>query len=291
MQKRFGLISMILLLLFGLAEGQEKETSGLEDFQGVTIDFGSGLYKTKLRDELYSPLIYQGFSPVFPQNEIRLRSQKFQFFSETELGYGMSLSGIKSDWMPSPGLQLPFYTDFGILYKTKYWNAQNRYLWLGLNIHFNGNFITQSKLGNSSFDYYTSLGSGLIGRLELPFGWKAKDYHIFKKITIHRRQRKLLFAWQIEYPLAGVIVRPSFDGIFYPLFANPDKSLILDDENIDFYFLKAVYVRSHLELSYLLYNRNRLKLSYNWNYFHYSKYEIPVTSINYGFLFSYVFAF
>jgi len=286
------ILSLIVASLFlGKLTGQEEQAYDLKYFQGITLDFGSGIYASKMRDELFSPLMYKGITPIFPQGEISLRHRKIQIFSAWELGYGMLMNNQKSEWIQSPGLLMPIYVNTGFLFKVKHWKEKNRHLWFGLNANFNSNFIFQSKLGNSSFNYNTILGSSILGRFEIPFGWQAKDFHIFNKFTIHRNERKLLFAWQLEYPFLGILMRPSFDGIFYPIFDNPKNGSILDSENINFYLFKPIYLRSHLEVSYLLKNRNRLKLSYNWNYFHYTKYEQKATTISYGFLFSYVFAF
>ncbi len=287
---------IFLFTLFALsftfhATGQENEVNDMQSLKGLSLDIGSGIYGMKMRDELFSPLIYRGFSFAVPQLKLQWRGKKIQLFSNLITRLGILDQNVKSDWIRTPEILYGWNSDVGFLYNVKQWKPGKRNLWLGLNTTLKWDILMNSRMGNSALNYNFILGSSILGRLEFPFGWKAKDLSILNVIHLHRKSRRLLLAWQLEYPLAGLLVRPSFDGIMYPAFDNPDNGSFWDEENINGYILNPLYIRSQTELSYILKNRNRLKITYHWNYFHVKKYDLSDTFISYGLLFSFVFAF
>ncbi len=289
--KKFFLILVIPFLFSSKGIGQERVSNETRSFNGLYLDFGSGIYRTKIRDELFSPLLYKGGDLVFPRLKLHWRRNRFQLFSDFSLPLGILDQNVESDWVRTPEIDYAANSALGFLFNVRQWKAGKRNLWVGLNATMKWDILLNSRLGNSAINYYLIMGSSILGRLEFPFGWKAKDFTFFDMIHIHRKSRRLLFAWQLEYPFAGALARPSFDGIMYPAFDNPEYSSIMDDENFDYYILKPLYIRSEMELSYVLKNRNRLKMTYDWNYFHSKKYGLSNTFISYGLSFGFVFAF
>ncbi len=282
---------LLFLLLAGTVSAQGADTLSRKEERKARdrhLAFGFGSAFIRVMDKATSPLTYQGLQLVAGKLDYQVHSERIIKSLEADFSFGYLNTPTETPWYD------PTNTSYFLAIRYNWmWHlaalAGNRiHFYLGPELNINGHFRVNYKYGNSAFTFDNYNGIGAAARFEVPFSWKARDVKVWF-MHFKRRDRDLRLAWQLSSPFVSYLVRPTYVTITN--FIDPDLQARITSENTGGGFLVPLSVRSQTELYYILNNRNMLKLSYIWNFYHHDPGYNKVQSAYHGFLFSFVFKF
>lgn len=252
------------------------------------LGVGIGMSYIQVMDQATSPLLYNGLQFPAAKLDYQVHSKKIIKSLETDFSYGQLTTRTSTPWYDPANTSYFVAVRFNILWSLTTF-AKDRINWyLGPELNINGHFRVNYKYGNSAFTFDNYNGLGLTTRLELPFSWKGKKVKVWF-MNFNRRNRDLRLSWQLSSPLISYMIRPTYVTITN--FIDPDLQASITPDHTSGGFLIPLNIRSQTELHYILQNRNMLKLSYIWNFYHHDPGYNKVQSAYHGFLFSFVIKF
>ena len=245
----------------------------------LLFNLGSGI--SKLKEQTVSPLLYKGSSNNFGISYLRLEKRKINYYN-----FNLSLASLNianselyqgnSSVLYNPSLN--FYSLYGIS------NIKNKlFFYFGWHLNNFSDIYINSKYMNSALVLSVFSETGVTGRIDLPFSWKAKNGK-FLFIKTNRKDRQLRLSWMFGIPLFSHIIRPEYAGITN--FVDGSSSIPLSP-SISLTG-KYIYFDSKIDLLYELGNFNMIKLSYNWDFLHYDPGFNKIQSANHYFNLSFV---
>jgi len=262
-----------------LLKKAEKKASRKARNRYLLINIGEGV--SKMKEQTVSPLLYKGSSTNFGFSYLRLDKQKINYYDFNLSTASLTLANSDIYQGAASSLYKPslnFYSLYGIadIY-------DKVFFYFGWHLQNNSTIYLNYKYTNSALVYSFYSESGVTGRIDLPFSWKAKKSK-FLFFKINRKDRQLRLSWMFGLPVFTHLIRPEYAGITN--FVDGESSLPLAP-SISF-FGKYVYFDSKIELMYELGNYNLLKLSYNWDFLHYNPDYNKVQAANHYFNLSFV---
>jgi len=257
----------------------EKKASRKARNRYLLINFARGI--SKMKEQTVSPLLYKGGNTSFGFSYLRLEKRKINYYDFNLSTASLDLAN-KDITQGSPSIlykpSLNFYSLYGIA------DIHDKvFFYFGWHLFNNSLLYVNSKYMNSALVFSFFSETGVTGRIDLPFSWKAKTGK-FLFIKTNRKDRKLRLSWMFGLPVFSHVLRPEYAGITN--FVDGKSSLSI---NPGFAIAgQYIYFDSKLELLYELGNYNLLKLSYNWDFLHYSPDYNKVQAANHYFNLSFV---
>lgn len=279
------LFCFIMILQSQDSKLTKKEERKLRDRY---LAFGPGVSFIKVIDHNTSPLLYKGPSFVAANLGYLVHSERIIKTFESEFSFSYLHARTETPWYNPRNTSYYIVFRYDILYRLRQ-IVRNRINWyLGPEINVNGHFRVDYKYGNSAFTFDNYNGAGLATRFEFPLGYKARKINLWF-LTMNRRNRDLRLSWQLSMPLVSLMIRPTYVTITN--FIAPELQTKVTRDHLDGGFLVPFNLRSQTELYYILHNRNILKLSYIWNFYHHDPGTNKVQSAYHGIMFSLLFKF
>ncbi|MBN1339109.1 MAG: hypothetical protein JXA03_07290 [Bacteroidales bacterium] len=252
------------------------------------LNTGTGIAFLKSLDQGTSPLLYKGF--LFPCGNLgyHVHSEKIIKSLEGEAGYGNLHSRTETPWYDPRNTSYFIAGRFSLLLRTGRSRETRIHYFIGPEININAHFRINYKYGNSAFNFENFNGIGIAGRMEYPFSYSAREFR-FLGLNLRRRDRNLILGWQVSFPVASLLIRPSYVTISH--FTVPELQRKLTSDHIGGGFFIPFNIRSQLDLHYYLHNRNALRLCYVWNFYHHDPGYNKVQSAFHGWYFSFLYKF
>ena len=253
--KRIYYSLMVLLCLFSYTSSAQTDSLSRKNKIRHFV-FGMGINHFNMKDGAMSPVRYQGTS--FALNfGTQKEAPKWISRVDLTLGFGSLKSAYYEETERGKTANIRLDLDYTRLQKMGTLGNSSFEWFLG------GNFSTfhgvriHNQLDNSSgiFDSFTSLGISAATRKA--FTWKKRQFQ---------------FYYQANLPVATLVLRPSFNGLFN--FVDPESDFF--EERIEEHGLASFgsYFRlnNRFELSYATKGgHNRVLLGYKWDFYHYNK--------------------
>ncbi len=290
MNRSSSLTGLIFFLFCAAAFGQGDLTTrkDVRKARDRHLGFGFGTSFIRVMDQATSPLTYQGLQLVAAKLDYQVHSDRIIKSLEADFSFGYLYTRTETPWYDPSNTSYLLALRYNWLWRVARFAGEHINFYLGPELNINGHFRVNYKYGNSAFTFDNYNGIGAAARFEVPFSWKARDVK-FWFMNFKRRNRDLRLAWQLSSPFVSYMVRPTYVTITN--FIDPDLQARITSENTTGGFFTPLNIRSQTELYYILNNRNMLKLSYIWNFFHHDPGYNKVQSAYHGFLFSFILKF
>ncbi len=286
---------MILMMLIqtGMAQQQENDAprskKEIRKARDKYLSLGTGLSYMKVIDNATSPLLYKGFQIGNAYIGYQVHSPERIKHIDVNFGFGWLKTRTKTPWYDPRNTSYRIVIRHDILYRLNTDLLKGKLAWyIGPEININGHFRVNYKYGNSAFTFDNYNGVGLATEMEYPFHWKSRKVKIWF-IKFNRRDRDLRLNWQLSTPVVSFMIRPTYVTITN--FIDPELQTQISNDQISGGFFVPFNIRSQTSLYYNLHNRNMLKLSYIWNFYHNDPGYNKVQSAYHGWIFSFVYKF
>ena len=273
------LLFISLLIIPGVFAQENENTKKAErKARDRYLGLGSGFSYVKVRDETTSPLLYKG--PTIPAVfNYLVHSERVIKSLDVDFSFGFLHTNTELPWYNPVNTSYYISIRYNWLYNVRKFANEKINWYLGPELNINGHFRVNYKYDNSAFTFDNYNGIGIATRFELPFSYKAKQVKIWF-MNFNRRDRDLRLSWQLSAPVLSFMIRPSYVTITN--FIDPDLQTKITPDHTSGGLFIPFNLRSQTDLHYILHNRNEIRLSYVWNFFHHDPGYNKVQSAYHG---------
>ncbi|KAA3621131.1 MAG: hypothetical protein DWQ02_28265, partial [Bacteroidetes bacterium] len=224
------------------------------------IGLESGMTTSALRDWATSPLFYRGKSPWFSVSFIKTKPTKR---SNLDFAYSFGNFFTNTEGQVYASQVKWFQVNYSRLYAIKRLGGNGWSFELGGELSVFGDFRSNSSLMNNSFgnEYFATLSPSMAISKDISRKVPQEGKILFIKYKLHPRKQQI-----------GAYLTPGLlNAVYRNDFSYINQSSVINDPN---YFANyqltipsGLRLRSGIDYTFFLNNRNGFQIGYEWNFY------------------------